>query len=192
MAKPRTARPVKLFIGLLSGDEDLFMRSRQLLMRLFGPTDQVSDIWPFNQTEYYTSEMGPDLKRQFFGFERLIQPSRLAEIKRETNAIEERIADDCALPDIPRPVNLDPGYLDLGKLVLATTKDRAHRIYVGSGIYAEVTLQYTRGAWQPWSWTYPDYCRPEYHEFFARLRECLRQQQRDSISPGGAREEKAE
>jgi hypothetical protein len=176
MARPRPALPVKLFMGLLSGDPDLLRRARQLLSRRWGAIDLESDVWTFDQTDYYCAEMGPNLQRWFLGFEQLVAPDHLAEIKLETNALEQQLADDCLLPEIARPVNIDPGYVDLTKLVLATTKDRGHRIYLGRGIYAEVTLQYTRSAWQTLPWTYPDYTRPDYHAFFTRLRERYREQ----------------
>jgi hypothetical protein len=182
MARPRPAGPVKLFAGLLSGDPDLLRRARQLLARRFGPVDIESELWPFDQTDYYREEMGPDLKRRFLSFENLIRPDRLPDLKLETNGLELEIADQCLLPDTSRPVNIDPGYLDLTKLVLATTKDRGHRIYLGRGIYAEVTLQYVQGGWQTLPWTYPDYTRPEYHAFFAQMRQRFRQQQRDMAS----------
>ena len=174
MGRPRRPRPVKLIVGLLAGDPDLLRRARQLLTQPYGGVDLESEVWPFDQTEYYTEEMGPGLKRQFLSFERLIRADDIAEIKLRANALEERIAEDCALSGCSRPVNIDPGYIDLARLVLATTKDRSHRIYVGSGIYAEVTLQYTRGAWQVLPWTYPDYRGAEYHAFFDRVRERLR------------------
>jgi hypothetical protein len=170
MARPRLAKPVKLVVGLLAGDVDLLRRARQLLIHDYGAVDLESDVWPFDQTDYYEPEMGPGLNRWFLSFERLIRPDSLAEIKRQTNELEQRIADDCLLPDRQRPVNIDPGYLDLARLVLATTKDRSHRIYLGAGIYAEVTLVYSAGAWQGQPWTYPDYRRPDYHEFFQRVR----------------------
>lgn len=179
MARPRAAKPVKLFAGLLGGDADLLHRARQLLTRRFGPADLESDLWPFDQTDYYEAEMGPALRRWFLSFERLIAPGHLAEIKLETNAVEQEIAEACLLPDIPRPVNIDPGYVELTKLVLATTKDRGHRIYLGHRIYGEVALQYTGGAWQPLPWTYPDYARPEYHAFFVEVREQLRAARRE-------------
>ena len=176
MARPRTANPVKLIVGLLGGDVDLLRRARQRLAHEYGPVDLESEIWTFDQTDYYESEMGSALKRWFLVFERLVRPEALPEIKRHTNELEELIAADCLLPDRPRPVNIDPGYITLAKLVLATTKDRGHRIYLNMGIYAEVTLHYSKGAWQSWPWTYPDYRKPEYHDFFNRVRELYRQQ----------------
>ncbi|MGD8453172.1 MAG: DUF4416 family protein [Phycisphaerae bacterium] len=176
MARPRAAQPVKLVIGLLSGDQDLLRRARHLLSREYGDVDTESDVWPFTMTDYYEPEMGPGLRRWFLSFQRLIRPEALAEIKRHTNELEQTIAADCLRPDCPRPVNIDPGYLDLARLILATTKDRAHRIYVGLGIYAEVTLQFAQGAWQPASWTYPDYRQTTYHAFFDGVRERYRSQ----------------
>jgi hypothetical protein len=186
MGKPQRPQPVKLIVGLLSGDVDLLLRARQLLTRRWGPVDLESDLWPFDTTDYYEPQMGPGLQRRFLSFAETVAPDRLLEIKHETNAVEQQIADQCLLPDIPRPVNIDPGYIDLTKLVLATTKDRGHRVYLGHGIYAEVTLQFVGGAWQPLPWTYPDYRRPEYHAFFAQVRERLRQQRAAAWESSGA------
>ncbi len=179
MARARAAQPVKLIVGLLSGDADLLRRARQLLQRKFGGVDLESDVWPFAETDYYTAEMGPGLQRWFLSFERLIRPETLAEIKLHTNELELQIADQCLAPERARPVNLDPGYLNLAKLVLATTKDRAHRLYLNAGIYAEVTLHYRDGAWQAWPWTYPDYRKPEYLAWFERVRNIYRKQAED-------------
>jgi len=176
MARPRTPQSVKLFVGLLSGDPDLLRRAIQLVGKRWGPVDLESPVWPFEQTDYYTAEMGPHLRRCFLSFERLIAPARLPEIKLCTNALEQRLADECLSPECARPVNIDPGYLDLAKLILATTKDHGHRVYLDQGIYAEVTLRYAGGAWQPWPWTYPDYRQPEYHAFFDRVRSAYRAQ----------------
>jgi hypothetical protein len=74
----------------------------------------------------------------------------------------------------PRPLNLDPGYLTLGKLLLASTKDFAHRIYLGRGIYAEVTLQYKHGAWRHHEYTFADYRRADYQRFFSQCREWVK------------------
>lgn len=176
MGIARSPKPVKLFAGLLSGDEDLLRRARHLLTKRYGATDIESEIWPFTQTDYYELEMGTNLKRWFVSFDALIGPDQIGAIKRETNELEREIAEACLMPELARPVNIDPGYVDLGKLVLATTKDRAHRIYLGSGIFAEVTLQFIGGAWVAQPWTFPDYAGPLYHPFFVRARDVLRTQ----------------
>lgn len=178
MPRLRAAKPVKLIVGLLGADPDLLRRARQLLVHQYGPVDLESQRWPFTWTDYYEAEMGPHLQRCFLAFERLIRPEALAEIKRYTRELEQQIADDCGPSAQPRPVNIDPGYLDPARLVLATTKDRNHRLYLGLGIYAEVTLHYTAGTWQPWPWTYPDYRDPTYHPFFDQVRQRLCDQQK--------------
>jgi hypothetical protein len=180
MGKPRPARPVKLLVGLLGGDPDLLRRARQLLVRRFGPVDAESDLRPFDQTDYYQEKWGPAAAR-FLGFASLIPPDQLADIKlRPTQSKDDR-GGLCGCWT-SRAREHRPGYLDLSKLVLATTKDRAHRIYLGHGIYAEVTLQYAQGAWQVLPWTYPDYRGPEYHAFFSRLRDQYHQQQREGAA----------
>lgn len=181
MGQTRSPKPVKLFAGLLSGDPDLLLRARQLLTRSFGPVDLEAGPWPFTQTDYYEPEMGCDLQRRFVSFVTLIPPGQLADIKHETNLIEEQIADQCLLADVSRPVNIDPGYVDLSKLVLGTTKDGSHRIYIGHGMYAEVTLQYADGGWKTLPWTYPDYREEAYHAFFVQLRQRLREDRQAAL-----------
>jgi len=175
MGRIKAPKPAKLICGLISGDPDLMARARALLARHFGQIDAVSEIWPFEHTDYYEPEMGPDLKRQFVSFADLIRPDRIAEIKRLTNELEQRLAEETLWPT-GRPVNLDPGYITLSKLVLATTKDYSHRIYLQAGIYAEVTLRYEHGRWVPWPWTYPDYAAETYHDFFIKVRDLLKRQ----------------
>ncbi len=176
MGVPRPAKAAKLIVGMLSNDADLLRRARQLLSRQVGPVDLESEIWPFDATDYYAPEMGSGLQRQFLSFDRLIRPEQLAALKRTTNDLEARICDECAVPREFRRVNLDPGYVTLSKLVLATTKNYSHRIYLREGIYAEVTLRYEKGAWHAWPWTYPDYVADTYHGFLSRVRDQLAEQ----------------
>lgn len=174
MGAIRSPRPVNLICGLISNDPDLMVRAVRLLKGYVGDTDAVSGLWPFDTTDYYALEMGEDLQRQFVSFERLIDPGQLAGLKMLTNDIEKRICRDLGLPDDRRQVNVDPGYVTLSKLVLATTKDYSHRIYLGNGIYAESTMHYEKGAWVAWPWTYPDYADTRYHAFFEEVRERYR------------------
>jgi hypothetical protein len=174
MGAIRPPRPVNLFCGMIGNDRDLLAHAARLLRKQFGETDQISPYWPFDATDYYAEEMGEGLERQFVSFERLINPEELPHIKRITNEIEERIIHDLALPPGRRPVNLDPGYLTLSKIVLATTKDFAHRLYLREGIYGENTLRYKSGIWHAWPWTYPDYADGRYHAFFSDVRERYR------------------
>jgi len=157
--------PVKLIVPMFSGDEGLFLEAESRLAEAFGPIDYRSGTLPFMHTSYYTPEFGLALLRKFVAFERLIDPSSLADVKHETNALEHELASDGK-----RRINLDPGYISQSKLVLATTKNHAHRIYLGKGVYAEVTLRYQNKAFRPWEWTYPDYRTEEYLEIFEEIR----------------------
>ncbi len=163
--------PVKLLAGLITADLLLFAAVKERLEKVWGPVDCVSEIMDFNYTRYYEEEMGSPLYRQFISFQELVDPGSLAPRKLFTNSLENELA-----ADGKRRINIDPGYLAPAKLVLATTKDRAHRIYLRDGIYAEVTLLYYRGRFTPLPWTYPDYRTSGYHQYFLQVREkCLRQ-----------------
>ncbi|MCG2712844.1 MAG: DUF4416 family protein [Candidatus Omnitrophica bacterium] len=159
---------VKLIIGLIAG-EGLFDKVKKKLSSKFGKIDFESKILDFTYTDYYNREMGADLKRQFLSFKRLIPPEMIADIKNHTNALESNFFSS----NNKRTVNIDPGYLSLSKLVLATTKDHQHRIYLDKGIYAEVTLRYRKKTFCAWEWTYPDYCSKEYIAIFNHLRKEL-------------------
>ncbi len=171
MGAARPARPVNLICGLISNDADLMARAVRMLSKQTGPTDEVSEFWAFDSTDYYEVEMGGNLRRQFASFERLVNPGELAHIKILANELEGRICYECGLPETQRRVNIDPGYISLSKLVLATTKEHSHRVYLRDGIYAESTLHYEGGKWAAWPWTYPDYADTRYHAFFERVRE---------------------
>jgi hypothetical protein len=132
----------------------------------------ASEPYAFTETDYYTATMGVELKKQFFAFERLVDPGALADVKVQTNQWEAEYASFSRHPE-PRPLNLDPGYITAAKLVLASTKDHAHRIYLSGGIYAELTLSYRKRAWQAIEWTYPDYRRADYQRFFTECRDWL-------------------
>jgi hypothetical protein len=166
--------PVKLIMGLILAREAPVVAIRQELETLYGKIDLETEMSPFVVTRYYEHEMGPALQRRFWSFEALITPDALAGIKRQTNALERTFAMQDG-QSWRRCVNLDPGYVDLAKLVLATTKDRQHRLYLGQGIYAEVTLRHTRGRFAPWEWTYPDYRTADYLAFFDAVRRRYRQ-----------------
>lgn len=173
MAEPRPAEPARLIVGMLSAQADALDAAEAELARRFGPLDLRSDTWPHDYTHYYAAEMGEPLLRRFVAARDLLDPADLAEAKLATNAIERDLAARRRWPAL-RPVNLDPGYVTPAKLVLASCKDFAHRICLGRGVYAEVTLRYVRGgAWQGLDWTYPDYRSPEYHEFLDRVRAAL-------------------
>lgn len=165
MGKINKPKLVKLIVGMISAHPELFDLAQERLKTRFGNIDFLSEVIPFNTTNYYCEEMGSNLKRKFISFEDLIDPEELADIKIFTNKIEDEFS-----VDLKRRINLDPGYISLSKLVLATTKDYQHRIYLRDGIYAEVTLRFKSGKFQTWEWTYPDYRTEDYHNIFFHIR----------------------
>lgn len=174
MAEIASHRPVLLIVAAFSRHGEALDWAKEKLGREWGPVAIESERFEHRETAYYEPSMGPDLQKVFFAFERLVDPARLPELKLLSNGWE---AEYRALGRHaePRPLNLDPGYLTEAKLVLASTKDRDHRLYLGQGIYAEGTLYFNRGAWRKRDWTYPDYQRDDYHRFFTRCREYLRE-----------------
>jgi hypothetical protein len=166
--------PVKLIIGIITSIPETLPRAEDKLSELFGPVDARSERFSFEWTRYYEKEMGRPLYRCFLSFADLIDPSTIAAVKAATNELEATIAGEYSGPR--RPINLDPGYLEQSKLVLASTKNYYHRILVSEGIYAEVTLHFKEGRWHPFPWTFPDYGSGTYHPFFSTLRARYREQ----------------
>lgn len=174
MGRIRKQQRVKLIIGFIAKEQEIFNRAKDILKKKFGGIDYESQVLPFTHTNYYDKEFGKGLKRNFISFQKLILPQALPKIKIITNSIEKKLsyADS-------RLINIDPGYLDLSKLILASTKDYKHRIYLNYGIYAEVTIFYQDKTFKPWEWTYPDYKTPEYITIFNQIREIYAQQIKD-------------
>jgi hypothetical protein len=175
MGKVRSPLPVKLFVGMLSPDPSLFNVCAEILCKKYGNIDYQSAVLPWGKTDYYREEMGDGIVRRFVFFERLLDPNDLPNIKLSTSEIENDFA--LRTGDIlRRRINLDPGYLTEAKVVLATTKDFSHRIYIGSNIYAEVTLRYSirDRSFTPCDYTYPDYRTEQYRAVFNKARELLR------------------
>lgn len=173
----KNPKPVKLIIGILAADRNCLHEAVEAAIDAFGKTDFTSNVWPFVQTDYYKEQTGPRIMRQFLSFEKLIHPGKLAKIKLRTNKIEKKLAKKLAIP-LPRPVNLDPGIIEPAKLILASTKDFSHRIYIGKRMYAEVTLSFDKGRWRPFDYTFPDYRQQLYFDFFDRVRKRLVEQLR--------------
>ncbi len=144
--------PEKLVLGVLTSRPEVREELLAEAARAWGPVDWVSGLIPFTFSHYYDEEMGTPIHRLFLSFERLVDPSGLADIKIRANELEQRwhLAGR-------RTVNLDPGLVTLSRFSLATTKENAHRIPLSRGIYAEITLLYSRGSYRPLAWTYPDY-----------------------------------
>ncbi|MFA5311159.1 MAG: DUF4416 family protein [Candidatus Omnitrophota bacterium] len=166
MGKVKRVKPVKLITGFIFKNEADLEKAQAALISRFGRIDFISEIIPFDQTDYYKAEMGLGLKRVFLSFHKLINPSRLPAIKRLTNNIEVKFS-----LRGNRLINIDPGYLDLAKVVLASTKDYCHRVYLDKGVFAEITLFFRGDSFRPWEWTYPDYRKTEYIAVFNKIRE---------------------
>lgn len=169
--------PVLLITAAFSRYEEALAWGRERCAREWGPVALASPAFEFVETNYYEASMGAGIKKCFWAFERLIDPVGLPAIKHATNAWEAEYA---ALGQHaePRPLNLDPGYVTSAKLVLASTKDHAHRIYLSDGIYAEVTLYFKQRQWQAREFTFPDYRRADYQSFFSECRAYLREREK--------------
>jgi hypothetical protein len=168
-----------LVVAAFSRHDAAIAWGRERLERTFGPVGLASNAFAFDQTSYYEATMGPDLKKQFFALRDLVAPDSLPAIKLHTNTLERELADRPVYAEA-RPLNLDPGHLSLGKFLLATTKDQAHRVYLRDGIFAEVTLRYQDGAYEPWPWTYADYRQECVRAFLQKAREYYRERLRET------------
>jgi hypothetical protein len=177
MAEIHSPLPVKLFVGVLTSIPDIISPVEEQLSELFGPIDARSEPFPFDMTRYYDETMGSPISRRFIGFSNLIEPSVISDIKKATNELESVFASKWTT--VQRPINLDPGYLEQSKIVLASTKNFYHRILVSDGIYAEVTLHFEAGEWRTFPWTFPDFKMGRYHPFFSTLRDTYRTQLSD-------------
>jgi hypothetical protein len=166
MGKAKEPEPAKLFISLITSGEDILQKGVGNLREIFGEIDCISDILPFNFTDYYAKEMGNDVFRRFITFASLISRALLPEIKQRTNHLEEKYS----TPMGHRKINIDPGYLCLEHVILATTKAYTHRPYLREGIYADLTLIYRNKSYQPLEWTYPDYRQMEVIGLFNQFR----------------------
>lgn len=151
MGAIRPPQRVKLVAGVIAASREQAAAAEERLAS-WGPVDVRSGVIPFAFTDYYGPEMGSGLIRYWISFERLMDPVELAGRKRFSNDVEELYTEQGK-----RGVNLDPGYLTPAKLVLASTKDYSHRVYLSDGIYAETTLAWRRRAFHALPWTYPDY-----------------------------------
>jgi len=163
--RPAEMLPAKLVIGVLTEDKGLVPDVAVSLVERFGPADMVSCWMPFSDTSYYEAEMGGPLFRRVFSFSRLVGQETLADIKGRTNALEDAFSINAR-----RRVNIDPGLLLNARFLLATAKDHAHRVCIGKGIFADLTLVYRAGAFRPLPWTFPDYTEPLMIDFLTDVR----------------------
>ncbi len=167
MIEVRSPR-VKRIAGILYPDEERLEWTIAGLTRLWGEPDRVSEPVPFDKTDYYR-DIAPRLLRCFVCFPGLADAGELADWKHQSHELEEdsaRLAGRAL-----RAVNIDPGYVDGARLILASTKDHAHRIWLRDGIYAEVTLRWRFGKWESFDYTFPDFKSGVYDGFLSAVRE---------------------
>lgn len=162
---------VKIFYGFIFQSETLFEQAIEEISATYGVIDTQSLLIDFTFTDYYSGEMGHHLKRKFVSLKDLFAPEDIVEIKNFSIELERKYS-----VDGKRRVNIDPGYVNLAKVVLSTTKDFAHRVYLRDGIFAEVTLLFRDKRYNPLPWTFPDYKTPQYQSYFLELRETYRHQ----------------
>ena len=170
MAMAREFQKCALVMGILSTSEDRREEITEILIKNFGPIEQQSPVLDFPYTDYYDSEMGSRPVRYLLLFRNLVDPSTLSDIKTQTNNLEKRFSDAKG----NRKLNLDPGILSLSSFILATCKDRSHRIPLKDGIYAETTLIYQDHGFQTLPWTYADYRSDEIRTILKAFRDTYR------------------
>ena len=170
--------PVKLITSFIYKDEKCLESAEKAVRKHFGGYEPVISEMPFDYTDYYTEEFGSPLKRKLVAFKKRVNTETVYKAKLITNKIEDRLKRDGR-----RRVNIDPGYITEAKLVLLTTKDYSHRLYVGGNIFAEVTLYYQNDAFRSWPWTYPDYASDEIKDYFFKVRNIYMKQIKNNGSP---------
>lgn len=176
MAAPQLPDPVKLLVAVLWADAAALRTAVERLETQWGPVDHTGPDRPFDLTNYYVPEMGPQLQRRLLAFERLVAPESIREAKLICNGIEDALAHDSQ-----RSVNLDIGYLDHNKLVLASAKNAGQKIHLGDGIYADLVARYKAGRYQPFEWTFPDFKDGRYDGELQAIRARYREQLRQSL-----------
>ncbi len=158
-------KPVKFITAFIYNNDIIYQKTKKIIVKKFGKLDYESDKLNFDSTNYYQPEMGKPLFRKFISFQELRDPAQFIKIKLFCIKLEKKFA-----KNNKRTINIDPGYIHKAKLVLTTTKDFAHRIYLGKGIYAEVTLFYQNGEFQHFPTTFPDYRTTTYKNIFEQIR----------------------
>lgn len=158
-------KPVKFICAFIYSSQKNYNQAKKILSRKFGNIDFESERINFDYTDYYYPEMGNPLYRTFLSFEKLKDPSQFIKIKLFCIKLEKKFAQK-----EKRSVNIDPGYINEAKLVLTTTKDFSHRIYLAKGIYAETTLIFKDGCFGELATTFPDYRTTLYKDIFKQIR----------------------
>ena len=169
MGEIREVKPVLYFASIIYRMENALKEGLANLLETLGETEEITEEMEFSHTDYYKDEMGENLKRRLLLFKSLRKREELPNIKIKTNEIEKRLSNRGN-----RTVNIDPGYITLENVILATTKNYTHRIYLGGGIYGDLTLIFKGGTYRPLEWTYPDYASQQIISIFNKWRTILK------------------
>ena len=167
---------VKLFFGFFYSSGQIYQTTRDLSIKEYGSLDFESEAADFKFTDYYREEMGSNLKRRFISFKKLIHPQEIIEAKLFSAKIEKKF---CLVNK--RRINIDPGYINDAKIVLSTTKDFSHRIYLGKKVFAEITLLYKNKGFRNLPWTYPDFRTKPYKDIFIKMRSLYKEQLKKNL-----------
>ena len=170
MLQTQSPLPVNFICGFIYNKEDIYIRTKDILKKKFGRIDYESEKINFDFTNYYDSEIGKPLFRKFVSFEKLKNPGDFSKTKLFCIKIEKKFS-----LNLKRKINIDPGYINEAKLILTTTKDYSHRIYIGRGIYAEVTLIFKDNKFCELQSTFPDYRTQLYKGIFLSIRKLYRE-----------------
>ncbi|MFH1762376.1 MAG: DUF4416 family protein [bacterium] len=173
--RPQIPWKVKLFCGLLWKKPAVFDLTLKLLGNKYGEQDCISQVYRFDVTNYYESELGEQINRSFVSFNRLINPQDLPGIKLETNGIEEEYT-----VNGKREINIDPGYMDYDKMVLASAKQGPYKLYLDQGIWGDLTLHYEKGKFIALPWAFADFKDGRYEKYFLGVRQRYKSGLKDS------------
>ncbi len=166
----KTPPPAKCFMAIMTTVDVYHVQAEEALERAFGPIDAHSDRYDFSRfSAYYDEEMGGPVWKYFVTFSRLLPMDSLVTVKRSVEEVQKHFAVQ-EKEALRRTVNLDPGYVTGWNLVLSTVKNHAHRLYLGQGVYGEVTLLFRKHTFEPLPWTYRDYASQPVIDFFMRVR----------------------
>tara|TARA_B100001029_G_C14995437_1_gene414718 strand:+ start:265 stop:771 length:507 start_codon:yes stop_codon:yes gene_type:complete len=156
---------VKLIIGVIYKDSHWLSKAKSA-MKIYGwEVQNQSQVFPFDQTDYYSTEMGEELKRCFLIIKGLKSLEKTADWKLITVEIEQKLSNKGK-----RKINLDPGYLDLSRVVLLSGKEGSHKIYLRNGVWADLVLLKDKGGYRNFPWTFPDIRTGCYDEYFLHVR----------------------
>ncbi len=167
--------PVKFFVALLYSDKLQLEQARRSLRLVHGREDYISQSVAFDHTDFYVDEMGGPLERVFISYRKLVAPDALAGAKLSADRIERELAG----PRGGRTVNIDPGILDYQKVVLASFKFGGQKIYLGRGVWADLTLYYRKGGWSVFEWTFPDFKAGRYDSTLLEIRALFKNQRKE-------------